>query len=119
MGEKKEEVEHFTRWMHVENGKSFVRRLHRIELQAADGRLHVITGDKLPDAMVTNAGHGHRGAHMAQILLKPNKIGPITRLWNGREFEPDRRWPTSRDAIQWIIGMLFVGFLNFISTATF
>jgi hypothetical protein len=62
--------EHFTRWMHMESGKTMVRRLHRMEVQAADGKLHVITGTDLPEAMVTSAGDSHTGQHLAQILLR-------------------------------------------------
>ena len=59
----------FTRWTHVEDGQVMNRRLHRIELQTRDGRLRVITGDKLPDFIQTCAGHGYTDANLAQILL--------------------------------------------------
>ena len=68
----KKEVEHYTKWVHMENGKNLVRRIHRLEIQAADGRLYIVTGAKLPEMMVSNCGFGHTGANVAQILLKPD-----------------------------------------------
>ena len=106
--------EHFTKWMHMENGKAMVRRLHRLEIQATCGRLHILTGDKLPDALVTSAGQGHKGAHVGQILMNPKKLKEV----NGVSFEPDRRWPCSRDAIQWLLGIAFAVFWNFLVTCT-
>lgn len=64
--------EKFTKWVHTENGNVMVRRIHQIQVQARDGRLHLITGDKLPDSIQTSAGQGMKGCHIAQILLSPN-----------------------------------------------
>lgn len=94
--------EHYTKWMHIENGNMMVRRLHRIEIQARDGRLHVIRGDKLPDGFVTSAGHGHKGEHIAQILLRPDSIRQLS--------APDvDYWPKARDVLHFGLGVF--GFL--------
>ena len=106
----------FTKWMHMENGKVLVRRLHRLEIQSASGQLHVLTGSNLPDAIVTNSGEGFKGAHLGQILLKPKQR--LLSLNSLPEYKEDR-WPTSRDAIQWIIAFAFVLFLNFWTHAEF
>jgi hypothetical protein len=99
----KQGSERYTMWTHVENGKVLSRRLHRIEVQARDGRLHVIEGDKLPDFLQTCAGVGYQGLHLAQILLKP---GPIKLPLLSEE---PRLWPTGRDTMNMALG--FVGFI--------
>ena len=94
--------EHYTKWMHIENGNMMVRRLHRIEIQARDGRLYVIRGKNLPDGLVSNAGHGHKGEHIAQILLRPESIRNL--------HAPDVDfWPKARDVLH--VGLGVFGFL--------
>jgi len=112
----KQGSESFTKLVHMENGKVLVRRLHRLEVQSASGQLHVLTGDNLPDSIVTNCGDGFKGAHLGQILLKPKQRWSASSTLS--EFKDDR-WPTSRDAIQWMIGIAFVLFWNFWTTAAF
>lgn len=98
---QKEGKERFTRWTHVENDNVLNRRLHRIEIQAKDGRLYVLKGEQLPDFIQTCTGQGHVGEHIAQILLHPK---PMT------EPEPDEPppkppvWPTARDALNAALG---------------
>ena len=55
-------------------------RGHRVEIQARDGRLHVIHGENLPDGFVTSAGYGHKCKHIAQILLRPQSIRRLSAL---------------------------------------
>lgn len=94
--------EQYTKWMHIENGNMMVRRLHRIEIQSRDGRLYVIKGDDLPDGFVTCTGHGHKGKHVAQILLKPHSMRRLP--------APDvDYWPKARDVFHLVLGV--VGFL--------
>ena len=94
--------EHYTKWMHIENGNMMVRRLHRIEIQARDGRLYVIRGKNLPDGFVSNTGHGHKGEHIAQILLRPESIRNL--------HAPDVDfWPKARDVLH--VGLGVFGFL--------
>lgn len=99
-------TEHFTKWTHVENGKVLTRRLHRLEIQALDGRLYVIQGDRLPDYIQTSAGQGFKGEHLAQILLNPErmKAPPV----------PSQPWPSFRDACQIGLGLLALVLLKFI-----
>ena len=91
--------EHYTKWMHIENGNMMVRRLHRIEIQARDGRLHVIRGEDLPDGFVTSAGHGHKCKHIAQILLRPQSAGAtllptalVPECYDGNDTEAAQRF---------------------------
>ncbi len=101
---------YFTKWTHVENGKVMVRRIHRFEVQARNGTLYVLRGDKLPDFVQTSAGEGHKGEHLAQILLNPETIkqrppytAPVA-----------KPYPSLRDLAN--IGVGFIGyvFLRFI-----
>jgi len=62
---------HYTKWMHMENGQVMVRRIHRMEIQDARGHLHAITQDELPEAIVTTTGEAQKGKHIARILLRP------------------------------------------------
>jgi hypothetical protein len=98
--------EYFTRWTHVENGKVLNRRLHRIEIQARDGRLYIVTGEKLPDFLQTCSGHGYKGEHIAQILMHP-KVG------RSPDAEP-KPWPTSRDALHAVLGLGLFLLLQFL-----
>jgi len=104
--------ERFTKWTHVENGKVLTRRLHRMEVQARDGRLYVIKGDELPDAIQTNCGTAYKGEHLAQILLHP---GSITR----RSLASRGPWPDGRDALNFAIGFLATVVLRFLATLQF
>ena len=110
----KQGSERFTKWTHMENGKVLARRLHRMEVQARDGRLYVITGDDLPDALLTNSGHGHKGEHLAQILINPNRIN--TRRY---DFSSCGLWPNGRDALNFILGFLATIAVRFIATLQF
>jgi len=98
--------ERFTKWIHMENGDTKVRRLHRLEVQARDGRLYILTGNELPDTFVSNAGRGYRGAHLAQILLSPETISE-PQVKQPYQPPPVRFWPVGRDVVHVVAG--FVG----------
>ncbi len=66
---------HYTKWMHMENGQVMVRRIHRMEIQDAQGRLHVIQKDDLPEAVLTSTGESQKGKPIARILLRPKSKG--------------------------------------------
>jgi hypothetical protein len=88
--------DHYTKWMHMENGQVMVRRIHRLEIQDAKGRLHMITRDRLPEAIVTSTGDAKKSPHIARILLRPQSVSlmdwqsldliPATFLWNALVF---------------------------------
>lgn len=67
--------DHYTKWMHMENGQVMVRRIHRMEIQDAVGRLHVIQKHDLPEAVVTSAGERREKRAIARILLRPRSKG--------------------------------------------
>lgn len=90
--------ERFTKWTHVENGQVMTRRLHRLEVQGKDGLLHVLEGRELPDFIQTCSGNGHKGKHLAQILLHPKNFPPMPR----RNAD---RWPNLRDASHIALGL--------------
>ncbi len=69
----KQGTTYFCKWLHFENGRLTHRRLHVLEIQARDGRMHSVTGDRLPEAIVTSTGDKVQGEHVAQILLRPEK----------------------------------------------
>ncbi|MCI0459841.1 MAG: hypothetical protein L0Z62_23065 [Gemmataceae bacterium] len=89
--------EFFTMFTHVEDDRVLNRRVHRIEIQARDGRLHVLEGKRLPTFIQTNTGTGFKGAHLMQILVKPTS-------WKDTLLES---WPTSRDLVHGVLGILF------------
>ncbi len=110
----KQGSERFTKWTHVENGKVLTRRLHRIEVQASDGRLYVVRGDSLPDAIQTNCGTAYKGDHLAQILLKPGAISA-----RSYELGSSGPWPNGRDALNFALGFLGTVVLRFVASLTF
>lgn len=94
--------EYFTYFTHIEDGNVFPRRIHRLEIRDAKGKTHILTGEQLPDLIVTNVGHGHKGAHTGHILLanEPTKE-PKTKV-----DRPAGKWPSVHDFLQIAIGFL-------------
>jgi hypothetical protein len=93
----------------MENGKVMTRRLHEIEVQDRFGRVHRLQHDELPQAMTTRAGQAYKGAHLATILLSPEKL----RVPNAAP--PDTAsWPNLRDAVNLLLGFLGIAMLRFI-----
>ncbi len=106
----KQGASYFCKWLHFENGRLTHRRLHVLEIQARDGRMYSVTGDKLPEALVTSTGDKVQGQHVAQILLRPGKC-----------FTPQAEWkvmkppPTARDLVFMSIGVfLYKGIAFFL-----
>ncbi len=60
--------ERYCKMMHVENGRVTVRRIHHVMVQAVDGRLYALTGERLPDAIVIATGAPNEKAR-AEIIL--------------------------------------------------
>ena len=61
----------FCKVWHTENGRAWVRRIHTMVVQAADGRVHHLSGKDLPDSISLYSGAPYRGAHLAEVLLHP------------------------------------------------
>ena len=99
--------EHYTNFTHMENGKVMTRRLHRIEVQARDGRMYSFTDDRLPDAIVTNCGHAYKGEHLAQILLRPGDCATY-------QASKANAWPNLRDVVNLFLGFLSISILRFV-----
>jgi hypothetical protein len=108
--------EQHTKWVHVENGKVMVRRIHRMEVQARTGVMYTLHGKDLPDFVQTSAGEGYKGAHLAQILLKPEKISRRT-PYTPAVANP---FPSLRDVANMsmgVLGFLLLRFFIFVVTA--
>jgi hypothetical protein len=104
----KHESEYYVKWTHMENGNVITRRLHRIEIQAKDGRLYALTGEHLPDALMTNSGHTYKGRHIAQILLRPDSCTTYEALCRSTA------WPNLRDVVNLFLGFLSISILRFV-----
>ena len=103
----KQGTESFMKWVHMENGKTMVRRIHRLEVQARNGQLYILKGDKLPDTFVSQCGEGLKGEHLGQILLKPESM-PKRTPCPAPNANP---WPCWRDIMS--LGIGFFGFVIF------
>ena len=99
------ETDGHTMWFHMENGKTIARRIHKMEVQARTGIVYTITKKDLPDVIHTSAGEGFKGAHLAQILLKPEKISQA-KPYTAAIANP---FPSLRD-----IGNMAIGILGFL-----
>jgi hypothetical protein len=81
--------EHYTKWTHVENGKVLTRRLHRLEIQARDGRTYVIRGEKLPDfntppnrrLHINDRQSSSCGHKLKRIMANLERPAFVERLW--------------------------------------
>lgn len=60
--------ERHCKMVHVENGRVTVRRIHHVLVQAIDGRLHSLTGERLPDAICVSSGLPNEESR-AEIIL--------------------------------------------------
>ena len=58
--------------VHMENGRTTTRRMQTMMVQAADGKLHDISGDRLPDAMRSTGPTLHGCAH-GRSVCQPAK----------------------------------------------
>ena len=99
-----------TKWFHQENGKTMMQRIHRMEVQARTGIVYTIAKDDLPDVVHTSAGERFKGAHLAQILLKPEKI-PQRTPYTATVANP---FPSLRDLANMGFGILAFLLLRFI-----
>jgi hypothetical protein len=82
-----------------ENGRALVRRIHTVIVQSADGRLHYLTADELPDLNEIVSGRLDRGAHSAEVRLNPQgaKSSPLP--------SNATAWLSKRDAFIMMFGM--------------
>ncbi len=69
-------------------------------IQAADGRLHQLSGDSLPELFMFYTGTPLTGAHLAEVLMNPRKAAgvPLVPSISG--------WLTKRDAFYIVLGMI-------------
>ena len=82
----------FCKVVHTENGRTTTRRIHIMMVQAADGRVHHLSGVTLPDSISLYTGAPYHGAHMAEVLLSPTVAPGVPLLTHGK------RWIGRRDA---------------------
>lgn len=102
----------YTKWVHVENGRTLVRRIHRLEVQDSRGRLHGVLGTDLPDTILTFAGQKRDGGNLAQILLNPKAKSPYT---------PPiiRAWPDLGDVATVGLVVVMLTLLRFVYSVAF
>ena len=109
MGLKHKSEPQYTMWTHTENGKVTNRRMHKMDVQDRFGRMHRLKEDELPEAIHTFSGQAYTGAHLATILLRPEKIsGP-------KAAPPDSApWPNLRDVTNLLVGFMGIALLRII-----
>jgi hypothetical protein len=99
----------FCKVVHTENERIWTRRIHSMTVQAADGRLHHLDGDSLPDSISLYSGVTYRGAHLAEVLLNPKdaKASPAPLSDSG--------WISKRDAFFLAIGFFVFNLIAFLA----
>ena len=96
----------FCKVIHNENGKSLTRRVHTMVVQDAEGRVHWLSGDKLPESITLHTGHAYRGAHLAEVLLNPKKAKAIP-------LSAAPTWsPSPQNVLYLVAGMVFYGVIR-------
>ena len=87
------------------------RRIHTMMVQAADGRLHHLERDDLPDSISLHSGVSYRGAHLAEVLLNPKdaKASPIL---------PTTGWISKRDAFFLVLGFFIFNVIRLLAEET-
>ncbi|MCC6127450.1 MAG: hypothetical protein IT426_21030 [Pirellulales bacterium] len=99
----KEDGEYYTHFTFTENGKSTVRRMHRLSVQTADGQIYIFEKDKLPAAMTFDSGLSHTDKHLGTLLGLPRESVPTT----FKDFIPG-----ARDWVYVIVGIVSVVLLK-------
>lgn len=103
--------ERHCKMMHVENGRVTVRRIHHIMVQATDGRLHSLTGDRLPDSICMSSGQPNEEARAEIILGMPRAPS----LWVFFLSLMDRK--RARDFAFMLLGMVVTVALSVVADA--
>ena len=80
-------------------------------VQSNDGKVHHLTGKKLPDSISLYTGAPYSGAHLAEVLLSPKdtKATPL---------KSTHSWISQRDACFVAIGMFFFRLIAFLAEET-
>ena len=92
---------YYCKWKHYETGNTLQKRIHTIDIYAPNGSKDTLTGDRLPDEIVTVVGERYQNRQLMAIFLSADNLKkrgarPI------RELPP---WPSARDVISMIVGM--------------
>ena len=103
--------ERHCKMVHVENGRVTLRRIHHVLVQAIDGRLHALTGDRLPDAICVATGLPHEEARAEIILGLPHAPS----LWGFVVSLVDRK--RARDLAFMFLGMVVTVALSVVAEA--
>lgn len=83
----------------VENGSPLTRRIHEMVIQDEVGKLHRVSGDKLPSSMTAITGECQTDHHTLEILISPRKLRRIS-----EQRSDGYRWPVGRDVLHVAIG---------------
>jgi hypothetical protein len=107
---------YYTKFTFVENEQALVRRIHRLEIQAWDGRLYAVEGKQLPDYIGGTSGAGVKNAHVLQILVSKQALK--AGLPGGPKLVP---WPGQRDLMHMLMGsallILIIGIIRIVVLA--
>jgi len=118
--------EYYTQWTHTESGEHLNRRIHRLMVQRGDGGFVELVGPDLPDSILTFAGNGHKDLHKAYIYSRGDTSMFMPKFRPSRSsvstlrsyYVTGNEWPTRRDFIHLIIGIVLLGVIRFIGTAS-
>ncbi len=64
----------YAQWSHCESGNVHSRRIHRLTVCSADGRILVFSGSSLPDLITTQTGYSQDGDHFMDVFLKADRF---------------------------------------------
>lgn len=82
----------------LENGTPVVRRIHRLVIQAANGKVYEIEGNRLPMFVGLFPGNSQAGKHLGQILLNPNQ-------YHALDWIAPATWLSLRTVVIFLFGM--------------
>jgi hypothetical protein len=80
-----------------------------MDVQDRYGRMHHLKDDELPEVIHTFTGQAYTGAHLATILLRPEKL----RVPKAAPPDP-AAWPSFRDVANFLFGFMCIAMLRVI-----
>lgn len=91
--------EEYCKFTLIENAVPVTRRIHELVIQDEVGKIHRVSGDKLPSSMTAITGDSQTDHHTLEILISPRKLRRIA-----EQRSDGYRWPVGRDVLHVAIG---------------